>query len=194
MSQSPEYNQDRDFDALIRGALQSMTPPVDAGQAKREFVRRAQQRFSAPEEPHPWSVSIGRRWRLAGAGLAYAACLAVMLGYFAWQNPIDARVESASPPGLIQSTVEAIRIGAGSNARFHAGDVLRLRDGTQVECLAPTTLSLRYDADARRILLHDGALEILAAEHPSAPFRVETSDARVTVTGTRFIVSTRSMQ
>lgn len=191
MSEKSKNNQEQRLDALIHNALHAMTPPVDAAKAKHEFIRRAHLRFPASEEPYPWSVLLWRHWRSMGTGLAYAACLAALMGYFAWRNPISERLDLARSSGVMQRAVEAIRIGAGSNARFAAGDVFRLQDGTRVECLTPTTLSVIFSASERRIRLHDGALEIHAATNVFAPFRVETSDARVTVTGTRFIVSTR---
>lgn len=64
-----------------------------------------------------------------------------------------------------------------------------LADGTLLRLNTATSVRVRYDDGARRILLRDGEIEVVtAADAAGRPLWVETRDARLTPVGTRFTV------
>lgn len=102
-------------------------------------------------------------WQRVGAALAVAAVLiGVALGWWLWPHTVHV------PPGQTQSVT--------------------LADGSTVELSAGSTLEYRTfrGRDVRRVQL-DGEAFFNVAEG-ERPFIVETFNARVTVTGTRFNV------
>ncbi|WP_168734241.1 FecR domain-containing protein [Pseudothauera nasutitermitis] len=78
-------------------------------------------------------------------------------------------------------------------AQFHTAvgerRVVTLADGTLLRLNTATSVDVRYDQDARRILLREGEIEVTTAADPAGrPLWVEARDARLMPVGTRFSV------
>ncbi|BBK37175.1 iron dicitrate transporter FecR [Allostella sp. ATCC 35155] len=117
----------------------------------------------APQRSAP-PVRRGPRWR----AMALAASIAIACAG-AW---------ALAPVGLFAD----LRSGIGERSR------MRLADGSDVELGSSSALSVRYDAAARRVVLHRGEAFFSVVSGDPRPFVVEAADARVTVVGTRFDV------
>lgn len=83
------------------------------------------------------------------------------------------------------------------NAEFRTGtgeQVIRLlTDGSTVVLNTATSLDVRFDAQRRLLVLHEGEILVQTASHGGdtpRPFSVKTPQGDVTALGTRFIVST----
>lgn len=64
----------------------------------------------------------------------------------------------------------------------------RLSDGTHLWLNALSAVDVRYNAEQRRVLLHQGEILIDTAKDPLRPFLVDTEHGRLQALGTRFSV------
>jgi transmembrane sensor len=68
---------------------------------------------------------------------------------------------------------------------------LALEDGSRVTLDADTQIQVRFEQDARRVVLLRGAAYFDVAHNPARPFQVAVADRNVIVTGTRFVTTLR---
>ena len=66
---------------------------------------------------------------------------------------------------------------------------VRLSDGTTAELSTATALSLAFDGQTRRLLLHAGEAFFTVAPDPTRPFTVEAAGGSITALGTAFAVA-----
>lgn len=76
-----------------------------------------------------------------------------------------------------------IRSGAGERR------VVQLPDDSRITLDSGSAADVRYGADARRIVLRQGAVLVDVARDPARPFLVETPQGTARALGTRYIVS-----
>lgn len=112
-------------------------------------------------------------WRRA-VPAALAATLAVAVGFGVW----SARPVTITAPAGAQ---EVVTLPDGSVAELNAGSTLSFGGGFRTRLgLAAASRDVRLDGEA-----------FFTVEHQTRPFVVATTEARVTVLGTRFLVRAR---
>ncbi|WP_370651904.1 FecR domain-containing protein [Brevundimonas sp.] len=118
-------------------------------------------------------ATVGRRILIGGlATSAVAAIVALMILPGQGRQIADERVVLyASAPGEITD--------------------LALEDGSRVTLDADTQIQVRFEQDARRVVLLRGAAYFDVAHNPARPFQVAVADRNVIVTGTRFVTTLR---
>ncbi|MFN7111646.1 MAG: FecR family protein [Brevundimonas sp.] len=118
-------------------------------------------------------ATVGRRILIGGlATSAVIAIVALMILPGQGRQIADERVvRYASAPGEITD--------------------LALEDGSRVTLDADTQIQVRFEQDARRVVLLRGAAYFDVAHNPARPFQVAVADRNVIVTGTRFVTSLR---
>jgi transmembrane sensor len=104
-----------------------------------------------------------RRWALAGAAMALAACLAFVAG-----PVVLLHFESDYMTG----TAEQRTLG--------------LQDGSEVTLAAGSAIAVSYEAGERRVRLLAGEAFFKVMADPGRPFRVAAADAEASVLGTSF--------
>ncbi|THF54880.1 FecR domain-containing protein [Pseudothauera rhizosphaerae] len=66
-----------------------------------------------------------------------------------------------------------------------------LADGSRIDLNADSALDIRFDAEVRHLILHEGEIHVLTAPDPAGrPFFVDTPHGRAQALGTRFTVRT----
>jgi len=121
----------------------------------------------APRSPAPAFTPLRpkRRWALAGAAMALAACLAFVAG-----PAVLLRIESDYMTG----TAEQRKFG--------------LQDGSEVTLAAGSAVAVSFEAGERRVRLLAGEAFFNVVPDPKRPFRVTASDVEASVLGTSFAV------
>ncbi len=148
----------------IVGVASTMAPEfADRWQAEVERDRAAQSRVTPFPSRRPRGRT--RRWALAGAALAVAACLALVAG-----------------PGLLLRLQSDYRTGTAQQER------LGLQDGSEVTLAAGSAVAVSYEAGERRVTLLAGEAFFNVTPDPQRLFRVFASNAEAKVLGTSFNV------
>lgn len=119
-----------------------------------------------PERSTPGRAASGPRWRVAA--VAFAASVALLLGFLAW-----------TPPG---ESPQAITTQAGELR------ILNLPDGTRITLNADSRIQVRYTPAARRVWLEQGHSHFEVAKDPARPFVVVARGVDVRAVGTAFDV------
>ena len=145
-----------------------------------------------------------RGWFAPVAGWAWApACVLAVCGFFAyrayWEVPPGVRAEVVSVDGPAYRIAEdggrsigiGDQLGEGDQLRTGGGAhlVLRLTDGSKVEMNERSVLGVGVRGHNVTLSLFGGAVIVEAAHRTSGHMYVKTPDARVSVTGTVFSVS-----
>jgi hypothetical protein len=186
-------------------ALGRVPIPAESGEQAAARRERVLQRLEQVEQRLAGrSRTRGRRLRLAGAGIAFACGAAAALGFpqmRAMMQPVDVPLELVS--GRIETGPQGLR-PADSGFQLSLGQRLRVtspRARVDVErkatldMTAATELSFAGGSDRRVLELHRGSVH-LTVERLGAgrSLAVRTTDATVTVHGTRFSVTTSAAE
>ena len=118
-------------------------------------------------------MNTGRRILIGGLATSAVAAIIVLmiLPGLGSQSADKGAVVYASAPGEITD--------------------LALEDGSRVTLDADTQIRVRFEDDARRVVLLRGAAYFDVVHNPARPFQVAVADRNVIVTGTRFTTTLR---
>lgn len=119
-----------------------------------------------------------------------------------WRGPDVANRPAARrfavPAAIAAGLVVAVTVGFNLDRIAPGGDhietrtaqlqTVHLRDGSRVVVGARSSVDVRLDQDARRVILNDGEAFFEVAHDARRPFTVVTDDAVIRVLGTRFDV------
>lgn len=137
-----------------------MTPELaDEWRPALQRVRAAQAARPLPTARH----RVGRRWRMAAAALALAACVALVAG-----------------PGLLMRLQSDVLTETAEMRRID------LPDGSQITLAADSAASFDFAGPDRRVRLLKGEAFFQVVPDPARPFRVMADGVQATVLGTSF--------
>ena len=191
MSEKNELLSKNREEILIRNALQQMDVPTNHHRLKQRFLQIAGEKFAVRE--HRWQ-SWKTRFISPQLAMMVTACYGIFLcGYLFMvmaNSPISQVSYAESATATLQSWIVSFRSSKGLKIPFEAQSKLELQDGSVLHCLSPSTLSIVFTPEQRRIQLQEGTIAISVARNAKTHFIVAVNNTEIIATGTRFMVST----